>query len=228
MTLSRRKVDRLAALVFIGLCLIVGSVCVLAFWPIVRSAFTSAHDIHVSDPERAVLEARALVADRERNPEKYGPFTTRESLPESLRMPGLHYAKVHSDHVDLVVPRIGQWVPGSGACGIGPTGTKPRDIPASTSSDTRTSCLNRLRTSRDAEHQHQRRPLTRRGRAESGRPVAMLTSFRAWGETAHLGTGWRHAADWTYLRESLSLGGSVGARRCRDCQKATRTLPSVW
>jgi hypothetical protein len=71
----------------------------------VRAAFTSARDIRIAQPDLAVRDARALVEDRVRHPERYGPFTEPESLPSSLRIANLRYAKVHDDHVDLVVAR---------------------------------------------------------------------------------------------------------------------------
>lgn len=109
MALSRRKADRIAATVFVGLCVVVVSAWGLSFWPMVRGAFTSARDVKVAHPEIAVRDARALIDDRAKHPEKYGPFTEPASLPESLRIAGLRYAKVHDDHVDLVIARNPDW-----------------------------------------------------------------------------------------------------------------------
>jgi hypothetical protein len=113
MALSRRKADRIAATAFVGLCLVVVSTCGVAFWAMVRGAFTSPRDIHVAHPDAAVRDARALIEDRAKHPEKYGPFTSPESLPESLRIADLRYAKVHHDHVDLVVARNPDWSVGA-------------------------------------------------------------------------------------------------------------------
>ena len=105
MTSSPAKAGRVPALVFGGLCLALVSTCAVAFWPMVRGAFTSPRDILVARPDMAVRDARALIEDRAKHPERYGSFTEPESLPESLRIAGLRYAKVHDDHVDLVVAR---------------------------------------------------------------------------------------------------------------------------
>lgn len=76
-------------------------------------AFTSADDVEVAQPELAVRDARALVADRNANPAKYGPYTDPEALPPSLRIRNLRYAKVHEDHVDLVIARNPDWAVGA-------------------------------------------------------------------------------------------------------------------
>lgn len=109
MALSRRKADRIAATVVLGLCVVAVSTCGAAFWLMVRGAFTSPRDIQVTHPGIAVRDARALIEDRAKHPEKYGTFTKPESLPQSLRITDLRYAKVHEDHVDLVVARNPDW-----------------------------------------------------------------------------------------------------------------------
>lgn len=113
MTPSRKKVDRIAASAFVGVCLVVVSTCGVAFWPLVRGAFTSPRDIQIARSDIAVRDARALIDDRLKNPAKYGPFTAPESLPESLRIANFRYAKVHDDHVDLVVARNPDWSVGA-------------------------------------------------------------------------------------------------------------------
>jgi hypothetical protein len=110
---SRRKADRIAATVFVALCVVAASTCGVAFWPMLRVAFTSPRDIKVADSAVAVRDARALIEDRAKHPEKYGPFTKPESLPESLRIADLLYAKVHDDHIDLVVARNPDWSVGA-------------------------------------------------------------------------------------------------------------------
>lgn len=113
MSLSRKKADRIAATIFVILCAGVVSTCGVAFWPMVRGAFTSPRDIHLAHPDIAVRDARALIEDRAKHPDKYGPFTEPESLPESLRIANLRYAKVHADHVDLVIARNPDWSVGA-------------------------------------------------------------------------------------------------------------------
>lgn len=113
MALSRRKINRVAATVFAGLCLVVMSTCGAALWPMIRGAFTSRVDIRVAHPDLAVRDARALIEDRARHPETYESFSEPESLPESLRIANLRYAKVHDDHIDLVVARNPDWSVGA-------------------------------------------------------------------------------------------------------------------
>lgn len=100
-------------MMFAVLCAAVVATCGVAFWPMLRGAFTSPRDIEVAHPEIAVRDARALIEDRAKHPHKYGPFTPAESLPESLRIADLRYAKVHDDHVDLVVARNPDWAVGA-------------------------------------------------------------------------------------------------------------------
>ncbi len=75
--------------------------------------FLDADDIRVADPASAVRDARALIVDRNAHPEKYGEWTLPDRLPASLRLEGLRYAKVHADHVDLVLARNPDWSHGA-------------------------------------------------------------------------------------------------------------------
>jgi len=59
----------------------------------------------VADPASAVAEARKLIAARRSQADPSGPFVQPASLPASLQVPGLRYAHVHEDHVDLVLAR---------------------------------------------------------------------------------------------------------------------------
>jgi hypothetical protein len=68
-------------------------------------AFTRSSDIRIDQPEVTVRDARSLIAMKNQNPGAFGDFTEPEKLPASLRIHGLRYAKVHADHVDLVVAR---------------------------------------------------------------------------------------------------------------------------
>lgn len=100
---------------WIGLWLI--AVAVMVAIPVrmcARSgAFISAADVEMAQPELAVRDARALVADRVANPAKYDASTDPASLPRSLRIRNLRYAKVHEDHVDLVIARNPDWSAGA-------------------------------------------------------------------------------------------------------------------
>jgi hypothetical protein len=113
MALSRRKADRIAATVLVVLCVLVVTTCGVAFWPMVEGAFTSPRDIQITRPAIAVRDARALIEDRVKHPDKYGPYTEPDALPESLRIANLRYAKVHHDHIDLVVARNPDWSVGA-------------------------------------------------------------------------------------------------------------------
>jgi len=109
----RRKADRIAATVLVGVCVAGIGTCGVAVWPMIRGAFTSPRDIRLENPARAVRDARALIEDRAKHRDRYGPYTEPESLPESLRISHLLYAKVHDDHVDLVIARNPDWSTGA-------------------------------------------------------------------------------------------------------------------
>lgn len=64
--------------------------------------FTGPRDIEVANPTQAVLDARKLIAEQRRKPDS-SPVRDPDALPESLRIPGLRWAIIHSDHVDLVM-----------------------------------------------------------------------------------------------------------------------------
>jgi hypothetical protein len=105
--MQRRRADRVASIVFVCLCAAAVAMCAIFLWPMIGGAFTSADDIHVADPARAVRDARTLIGD--------GKAVVRapESLPASLRIPGLRFALVHQDHVDLVLARNPDWMIGA-------------------------------------------------------------------------------------------------------------------
>src|SRR6266550_17707 len=67
--------------------------------------FSGPSDIKVADPPRAVSDARRLIEEERGNRNHTRTMRRPEELPESLRIPGLRYAFVHSDHVDLVIAR---------------------------------------------------------------------------------------------------------------------------
>jgi hypothetical protein len=88
------------------------STCAFALWPLFRGALTSPDDIRVVNSDRAVRDARTLIANRR----KYAvgePYLEPLALPPSLRIADLRYAKVHDDHVDLIVARNPDWVVGA-------------------------------------------------------------------------------------------------------------------
>jgi hypothetical protein len=57
--------------------------------------------ITVADPIRAVADARKLISEERAKPSR--PMRAPEELPESLRIPGLRYADIHDDHINLVL-----------------------------------------------------------------------------------------------------------------------------
>jgi hypothetical protein len=76
-----------------------------AFIRMNAGAFTRPSDIHVDHPEMAVRDARSLIAMKNANLEAFGDFTDPEKLPRSLQIHALRYAKIHADHIDLVIAR---------------------------------------------------------------------------------------------------------------------------
>lgn len=57
--------------------------------------------IRISDPTRAVADARALIAQEREKPAR--PVRGPEEMPESLRIPGLRWAVINKDHLELVL-----------------------------------------------------------------------------------------------------------------------------
>jgi hypothetical protein len=103
--MNRRNEDRWVARLFVGAVVVVLAAVAYAFIKMNAGAFTRPDDIRVDQPALAVRDARVLIQVKNRNPKAFGDFTEPEKLPPSLRLRGLRYAKVHSDHVDLVVAR---------------------------------------------------------------------------------------------------------------------------
>jgi hypothetical protein len=97
---------------YVLLCVVLIATFGIGFWPL-TCGVTSPGDIEIAHPAVAVREARALIVDRRRHPNKYGAFSEPASLPEALRIANLRYAKVHGDHVDLVIVRNPDWSAGA-------------------------------------------------------------------------------------------------------------------
>jgi hypothetical protein len=57
--------------------------------------------IKVADSTRAVADARKLIAEEREKSTR--PMRAPAELPESLRIPGLRYADIHDDHINLVL-----------------------------------------------------------------------------------------------------------------------------
>ena len=57
--------------------------------------------ITLNDSARAVVDARKLIADERARPSR--PMRAPDELPESLRVPGLRWAEIWEDHINLVV-----------------------------------------------------------------------------------------------------------------------------
>ena len=72
-------------------------------------AMTNQNDLEVADLAGAVVEARRLIAAQQADPTKYANWLNSPDLPPALRVPGLHHASVHRDHVDLVLARNPDW-----------------------------------------------------------------------------------------------------------------------
>jgi hypothetical protein len=102
---NRRKADLWASRVILGLVATTIIGFGVGFLRLNAGAFIRPGDIRVDQPAAAVRDARFLIARKTANPEAFGPFTEPEQLPPSLRLDDLHYAKVHTDHIDLVIAR---------------------------------------------------------------------------------------------------------------------------
>jgi hypothetical protein len=86
-----------------GLVLVLIIACgVLCACGFVKPIFTGPRDVIVADPSRALSDARRLINEQANNPNRKPLFEPQE-LPESLRLPGLLYAIVHGDHLDLIL-----------------------------------------------------------------------------------------------------------------------------
>lgn len=57
--------------------------------------------VKVANPTRAVADARKLIAEEREKPAR--PIRPPDETPESLRIPGLRWAIIEKDHVDLVL-----------------------------------------------------------------------------------------------------------------------------
>jgi len=66
-------------------------------------------DIIFANPEQALVDARNMIAAKQRNPELYSDWLYPKDLPESLRIPDLKCVIVQDDHVNLLVRRIPDW-----------------------------------------------------------------------------------------------------------------------
>jgi hypothetical protein len=103
--MNRRTADLWASRAILGLVAILVIGFGVGFLRVNAGAFMRPGDIRVNQPAAAVRDARALIARKAANPQAFGDFTEPEQLPSSLRLDGLRYAKIHADHIDLVIAR---------------------------------------------------------------------------------------------------------------------------
>jgi hypothetical protein len=100
-----RAFDRMLPKIGCTVLLVLLVLVVLVLVAYVRLALlparTGPDDVAIADPTAAVRDARALIA----NPSAHADWLTPEQLPPSLRLPHLHHANVHDDHVDLILGR---------------------------------------------------------------------------------------------------------------------------
>lgn len=97
----RSRVDVILGRVFAALFAVGVATCAGTFVYLNRGAFLRPADVEVAQPAAAVRDARSLLAAPHRGREVLEP----SALPPSLRLPGLRYANVDRDHVDLVLAR---------------------------------------------------------------------------------------------------------------------------
>ena len=103
--MMRDAVDKVLGRV---MTLLVVVVILLAGYAFIRrnaGAFTRPSDIRVAQPENAVRDARMLIEKKRRHPAAFEDFSEPSELPATLRISRLRYARVHVDHIDLVVAR---------------------------------------------------------------------------------------------------------------------------
>ena len=72
-------------------------------------ASTGPDDLIIANPHEAVRAARAMIEERRADSSKYSEMLFAKDLPPTLQVPGLRYAYVHRDHVDLVLARNPDW-----------------------------------------------------------------------------------------------------------------------
>jgi len=66
---------------------------------------TGPGDVRLSDPEKAVAEARRLIAEKKADVTRYPGWIAPDDLPASLRIPGILFGRVFVDHLNLVLAR---------------------------------------------------------------------------------------------------------------------------
>ncbi|MEO6119451.1 MAG: hypothetical protein ABIP12_02085 [Terriglobales bacterium] len=84
-------------------------------------AFTRPSDIVVADPAAAIADAQKMIAEKKGNPDKYRDNIPPADLPKSLQIPGLFYAQVYDDHMNLIVARQPDWKIGARIWATGST-----------------------------------------------------------------------------------------------------------
>lgn len=84
-----------------------------ALLPLLYGACAGADDVQLSDPAQAVADARRMISEKQADPRTHSDWIFPKDVPESLRIPGLIYAFVHDDHVDLVMSRNPDWSVGA-------------------------------------------------------------------------------------------------------------------
>jgi hypothetical protein len=63
------------------------------------------NSINVPNAEQTVRDARSVIDEQRTSPQLKPPLREPHELPESLRLPGLLYAVIHEDHLNLVLSR---------------------------------------------------------------------------------------------------------------------------
>ena len=99
----------------IGGLIVAAAFTLLGAWSVgmFKGFFTGPDDVMIADPARAVADVRRLVTEQSGKPSRNRMLLEPSELPESLRLPGLRYAYVHHDHVDLILARNPDWDSGA-------------------------------------------------------------------------------------------------------------------
>jgi hypothetical protein len=102
----KRRLLRVAGVVLAGSAIIFAAGWMMAsILAGIRPARITVSDVEVRDRAAALADAHALIADRMLHPRGADRQVKPKLLPKSLRIPGLRYAVVFNDHLDLVLAR---------------------------------------------------------------------------------------------------------------------------
>ena len=103
------------ATIWLTVFLLLGTAVLGLIYSSSTGAFIRARHVNVPSPERAVADARRLIADfqKTRKAGQESKWLRIEELPESLKIPKLRFAAVFTNHLNLVMGRNPDWSVGA-------------------------------------------------------------------------------------------------------------------